>query len=320
MLEPDDAGRLAPDVSFAIACYNALPYLDEAVASALAQEGVSLEVLIVDDGSTDGSLERARDWGTRDPRVRVLRTPRNLGPGGARNLAIEAMRGDWYAVLDSDDRIAPGRSRALIDAAERLGADLAADDLEIFGEAIEPHRFLTDPPPPDGAWIDPTTYFAATRMFGASPNLGFLKPMIRRRVLERTGIRYDPSLRIGEDDALIVQLLLAGARYRLMPQAGYFYRKHGSSISHRLSLDHAERMMASERQIRAAVAERPEWMPAYRPRYAAMRRALAFTRAIDALKRGRPAEAATAIARRPDAARLFAMPIRARWNRLFARR
>ena len=98
-------------------------------------------------------------------------------------------------------------------------------------------------------------------MFGASPNLGFLKPMIRRRVLERTGIRYDPSLRIGEDDALIVQLLLAGARYRLMPQAGYFYRKHGSSISHRLSLDHAERMMASERQIRAAVAERPEWMP-----------------------------------------------------------
>lgn len=314
-----DDGRPSPEVSFAIACYDAMPFLDEAVASALAQEGVSIEVLIVDDGSTDGSLACAHDWSERDARVRVLRTPENLGPGGARNLAIEAMRGDWYSVLDSDDRLAPDRSRALIDVAERTGADMAADDLEIFGEGIEPHRFLVDPPPPDGAWIEPAVYFASTRMFAPPPNLGFLKPMIRRQTLARTGIRYDPSLRIGEDDALIVRLLLAGARYRLMPEAGYFYRKHGSSISHRLSLDHAERMMASERTIRAAVAERPDLEPAYRARYAAMCRALAFTRSIDALKRGRPAEAAAAIARRPDAARLFAMPLRARWNRLFGR-
>src|SRR3989304_2564250 len=89
------------DVSFAIACHNSLPYLDEAVASALGQQDVTVEVIIVDDGSKDGSLARAKEWAERDARVRVLQTPENLGPGGARNLAIESMRGTWYAVLDS---------------------------------------------------------------------------------------------------------------------------------------------------------------------------------------------------------------------------
>lgn len=303
------------DVSFAIACFNAMPYLDEAIKSALDQEGVSVEVIIVDDGSSDDSRECAEAWSRRDERVRLLRTPQNLGPGGARNMAIETMRGTWYAVLDSDDLIDPQRSSLLIARAESIGADLIADGLRVFGEGVEEHDFLDADWPEDGRWVDLESYFASTVMFGSKPNLGFLKPMIRRTTLEQGPFRYDPGLRIAEDDELIVRLLLAGNRYFVLPRPGYRYRKHGASISHRLSVANAERMLVSERKVRECVAEKTGLTGTYRHRWRALLRAVAFTRAIDALKARKPVKALAAIAGTPGAIRLFSMPISARLRR-----
>lgn len=307
------------DVSFAVACYNGLPFLDEAIRSALDQRDVSVEVIVVDDHGTDGSKAAAEKWAARDGRVRVLQTPRNSGPGGARNLAIEHMRGRWYAVLDSDDLIAPERSRSLIDRAEREGADLIADDLAIFGTSPAEERFLKGSIPPEGSWIGPDAYFASTVMFGKKPNLGFLKPMIRKSVLDETGIRYNEELRIAEDDELIVRLLLAGRRYFVWPEAMYRYRKHDASISHRLSLDHAERMLASERAVRELVGKSGASESAYAARWQGLRRAVAFTRSIEALKARKPFTALAALAGAPGAIGLYRMPILARFQRLAGR-
>lgn len=70
-----------------------MPYLDEAIESALAQTDVTFEVLIVDDGSSDGSVERAKEWARRDPRVRFFTTTSNGGPGAARNVALDSHAG-----------------------------------------------------------------------------------------------------------------------------------------------------------------------------------------------------------------------------------
>ena len=94
---------MQPDVSFVIAAYNAAATLDRAIASAVAQRDVSVEIIVVDDQSRDNTLDVARAY--PQDIVRVVALPANRGPGGARNAGLELASGRWIAVLDSDDAV-----------------------------------------------------------------------------------------------------------------------------------------------------------------------------------------------------------------------
>jgi succinoglycan biosynthesis protein ExoO len=144
--------------------------------------------------------------------------------------------------------------------------------------------------------------------------------MIRRDAIMRADLRYNEDLKIGEDDELVIRALVSGLRYAVCDYSGYRYRKHEESISHRLSLDHLERMLAAEDSIALLLPETVRRTPAYRGRQAALRRAAAFTRSIEALKRKAPFAAALEIARRPDALMLYSMPLKARVQRMLASR
>jgi glycosyltransferase involved in cell wall biosynthesis len=91
----------APDITVVLATYNRKACLPRAIASVLAQEDVRFELIVVDDASTDGTADYLATL--NDPRIRVIAVGRNLGPSGARNLGLEAARGDLIAFLDSDD-------------------------------------------------------------------------------------------------------------------------------------------------------------------------------------------------------------------------
>ena len=123
---------MQPDVSFVIAAYNAEATLDRAIASAIAQRDVSVEVVVVDDTSRDRTLEVARSYPQDIVRVVVL--PENRGPGGARNAGLELAHGRWVAVLDSDDAVYPGRLSTMIARAEKAGAEIAIDNLQVVRE------------------------------------------------------------------------------------------------------------------------------------------------------------------------------------------
>ncbi|MEM7701066.1 MAG: glycosyltransferase family 2 protein [Pseudomonadota bacterium] len=309
----------APQISFAVACYNAQPYLREAVESALNQRELDVEVLIVDDGSSDDSLAEAREMAASDPRVRVFQTPQNGGPAAARNIAMDEMRGEWFAVLDSDDWIDPDRSIRLLEIAAREGADMIADNLTVFGEGIETHPFLSDSEVVAGRRIELGEYFSRSQLFSDKAAFGFLKPMIHRTALENPKVRYNEALRIAEDDELIVRLLNAGKRYYLAPMAHYQYRKHAGSISHRLSVDHATRMMEAERHVRDLIGPERAATPEYSARYASIERGLAFVTSIEHLKHRRVVPAITTILKHPLAALHYRMPIEAKLKRLVGR-
>ena len=113
----------APVVSVVIPTRDRADHVLDAVASALGQQDVTVEVIVVDDGSTDHTpqLLAAID----DDRVRVVRQEPGQGVARARNLGIAQARGEWIAFLDDDDLWAPGKLRTQLDAAARVNGALA---------------------------------------------------------------------------------------------------------------------------------------------------------------------------------------------------
>lgn len=111
-------------ISVIVPVYNAEKYLEACVGSILAQTCRELEVLLVNDGSSDGSLAVCRRLAEADGRVRVLDGP-NGGVSAARNRGLEAAAGEYIAFVDSDDTILPDMYAALLAAAEAQQADVA---------------------------------------------------------------------------------------------------------------------------------------------------------------------------------------------------
>src|SRR5690348_4353759 len=100
-----NASMTPPKVSVVVTCFNLGAYLDEAVQSVLDQTFQDIEVLIVDDGSTD-EFTRELLSAYRRPRTRVIRTP-NGGLSAARNVGAASTTGEYLCMLDADDRLAP---------------------------------------------------------------------------------------------------------------------------------------------------------------------------------------------------------------------
>jgi glycosyltransferase involved in cell wall biosynthesis len=192
-----------PVVSVIMPAYNAESYLGAAVESVLRQSFRDLELLIVDDGSSDGTAEVARGFAARDARVRVLQQ-RNAGPGPARNTAFAAAAGELFAFLDSDDEwdetflaehVAVLDSRPEIDvlignARNRGGAR--------HGQPARPARG-------DGRLIPLTEILGDERAL-------FIMTVFRRAVVETVG-GFDPALFTNEEYEMWIRASIAGFRF-----------------------------------------------------------------------------------------------------------
>ncbi|MGY2872997.1 CDP-glycerol glycerophosphotransferase (TagB/SpsB family)/glycosyltransferase involved in cell wall biosynthesis [Marmoricola sp. URHA0025 HA25] len=113
---------LRPVLSVVMPVYNVEAYLREALDTVLTQSLHNLEVIAVDDGSTDGCLAILREYERRDARVRVL-TQTNSGQGIARNLGIEHAQGEFVTFVDSDDTVPPGSFEHMVETLRRSGSD-----------------------------------------------------------------------------------------------------------------------------------------------------------------------------------------------------
>ena len=135
----------APRVSVIVPAHNAAATLAETLASLTAQTLPAIEVLVVDDASTDGTRDVAARQVAADPRFRLLAFAENRGVAEARNAGLEAARGRWVLFLDSDDWIEPGHLASLVAAAEADPGAMGAFSGYRFaredgrpGEAIRP--------------------------------------------------------------------------------------------------------------------------------------------------------------------------------------
>lgn len=308
------------DVSVIIAAYNAADTVEAAIASALGQEGVAVEVVVVDDASRDGTARVAA--GVADPRVRVIARAMNAGPGAARNCALAAASGHWVAVLDADDTFAPGRLARMVERAKLTGADVVVDNLLVVGggapeRAMFPARRLARM---EGDALG--AFVAGNNPFSADFTLGYVKPLLRRSALERHGVRYDEALRIGEDYIFLAELFAHSARCAVDPSAGYRYVRHAGSISAVLDAAHIDAMLCADDRLaaRSGACDRDARVRrAFGARRRALLRARAFVCSVEALKRRDPAAAVQALRSSPRALWHFRFPIMARLARPMGR-
>jgi len=229
-------------VSVIIAAYKAAETLPTAVASALAQTDVDVDVIIADDASPDDTFAVAQRLTEDDARVKAIRLDKNGGPSAARNAGIAVATGDWIAVLDADDTMAPDRLAKLTSFAQEKRADAVYDNLALVRDGQTPEttdKFLKSESFESQAQWDLAYFASHNQARPGQPSLGYLKPLINRQFIAKHNLKYAETLRNGEDFHLMLVALTAGARLWYFPAPLYRYTTGGASISNRLNLDHA---------------------------------------------------------------------------------
>jgi len=189
-----------PSIAVITPVRNGMPYLQEAVECVLAQQYAALEMIVVDDGSTDGSGAFARSVGS----IRVLQTP-GIGPAGARNAGIRASESDLLIFLDQDDLLGPFGLRSAVEALLRApDAGFVQGRMQSFTNRRDgtmniftrPYRFI---------------------------HLG--SGLWRRTVFERVGL-FDESLRLAEDQDFFMRCWERDIDRVLVDGVMLYYRRH----------------------------------------------------------------------------------------------
>jgi peptidoglycan/xylan/chitin deacetylase (PgdA/CDA1 family)/SAM-dependent methyltransferase len=207
-----------PAVSVIIPAYNAAGFIDKALQSLAAQGKVAWEAIVVDDGSTDDTVQVVQRRMRRDRRVRLIRQ-RNAGVSAARNAGLAAACGDWLCFLDADDWLAPRAFQRLLalsqenpEAAVLVGA--AARVSEDGGLWDYDSRDLSDP-------------FA---VLSTHCSIAIHSALVRRTAVRDLG-GFDESLRSSEDWDLWQRLARTGRRFAQTPARVAFYRARPGSLS-----------------------------------------------------------------------------------------
>ena len=249
-------------VSVIIPAYNAADYLRECIDSALAQTCRDIEVIVVDDGSTDSTPEIIAGYAARDPRIRPLRQS-NQGLSSARNAAIAVAKGEWISFLDSDDAMSPDCIATMLRAAEQTGCRMV-----------------------HAAWVrgsDPSVLHgdgqrAAVAVVRVMDAVGFIEDVLyqtsglvpvawaklyRRELFDdirfRHGITY-------EDLDMFYELAFAAGRIAVTDTPVYYYRDNPASITNTFTPSRFDVLDVTRRLEAYMSAHCPALLPAARDR------------------------------------------------------
>ena len=211
------------EISVIIPVYNIQQHLRECLDSVLGQSYPHLQVICVDDGSTDESPAILAQYAQKDPRVQVIRQ-QNAGPGAARNTGLEAATGEYVIFLDSDDWFEPDFLAKMVDTAVREGADVAicrAVEFDTNSGRELPSQWMMKK-----QYLPGKLAFAPQEMADHLFQFTYGMPwdkFYRRELLTTSGIRY-PALKNSEDLAFVYPTLLAAKRIAVVDEVLIHHR------------------------------------------------------------------------------------------------
>jgi succinoglycan biosynthesis protein ExoO/succinoglycan biosynthesis protein ExoU len=232
-----------PSLSVIIPTFNCEAYLSDAIASVRHQEWPGVQVIVVDDGSTDGTAALLAPLAEREELIFLQR--QNGGPSAARNAGLDAATGTLVAFLDADDRWAPGSFRALWQEMRDTPGTRWS-----FTDVVRAYPDRDEPRP------------------GPYPEGDPLEAILRDNFVQRGGLfarsllleigRFDESFRIFEDWDLYIRLFRAGARGAYLPGPWYRYTVREDSITrdYTLLVDSRSRLVAKHHRELAERGDR----------------------------------------------------------------
>lgn len=202
-------------ISVIVPVYNVEKYLDKCIQSILGQTYSNLEVLLIDDGSTDSSGAICDKYAAQDSRVRVFHKP-NGGVSSARNLGLDNARGEWVGWVDSDDYISADMYEKLYTTATSKNADIAYGSYVCKNSVEMPSDLISVPD------------------FISQYLCCFMNPLwitlTRKRLYDN--IKFDEDANIGEDLLVTAKMYYYAEKRVKVPNAVYYYRENISSITH----------------------------------------------------------------------------------------
>lgn len=217
-------------LSVIVPVYNAERYLSECLDSLTGQSCPAMEIVVVDDGSTDNSGAICDGFGARDSRVRVFHRE-NGGVSRARNFGLDNARGELVVFVDADDSVSP-------DYADMITGTMPGQDMVCFqsewvslsgGRTC--HMLPVMDSGADGGVDDAIMAVKGCNDDGANL-LGFpWNKAFRRDIIERNGIRFNPLLRYKEDEVFVLEYLKHVSSIKIIPQILYNYRLLGNGLT-----------------------------------------------------------------------------------------
>lgn len=211
-------------VSIIIPCYNAERWLNEAIDSCLAQSYQPVEIVVIDDGSTDNSLDIIKSYQSsslrRADQSFIFETGPNRGGNYARNRGFTLSRGQYIQFLDADDYLLPEKIEKQVDFLDRTGADAVYGDWR--------HQYHHD---------DGTVELDSVKFSASQPDIlcsllsgWWVSPaclLFRRSAVEASG-GWDESLSVGQDRDFFLAVVMSGAKVRYQSSCDSIYRRYGN--------------------------------------------------------------------------------------------
>lgn len=218
-------------ITVIIPAHNIANHLRHCLDTVLAQSETDLEILCVDDGSTDGTPGVLAQYAEQDPRLRVL-TQANAGPGAARNAGLAQAKGEYVIFLDSDDWFEPAFLEKMLGRAQATGADITICRGVEFdnhtGQELHSEWMLkTQLLPPELVF---TPQQVREHLFQFTYGMAWDK-LYRRELLQKTQLQF-PVLFNSEDVAFVFPSLLAAQRIAVLDEVFIHHRVHrAASVS-----------------------------------------------------------------------------------------
>lgn len=215
-------------ISIIVPVYNTAPWLPRCLDSICSQSYQNLEILCVNDGSTDNSAEILAEYAAKDARIKVF-TQANAGLSAARNTGLEHATGEWVTGVDSDDYLYPGAYESAVN-------DISDEvDMVFFGvqEVTEdgtslPHNVYFDLPV--------AGEYPMTPELAAKLNVCFVSKLWRRSMLEENKLRFPVGL-VHEDEAMFYLAAPYTRKVAICPAMGYAYMQRAGSIMNEVGVE-----------------------------------------------------------------------------------
>lgn len=242
---------MSVSVSIVVPCYNVAPYVEACLDSLVKQSLQNIEIICVNDGSTDVTPALLDAWAEKDERIRVVHRE-NGGQASARNVGMDMAAGEYVGFVDPDDYVEHSMFARLVEEARRHGADVTACGYTSFsdGDGSVLEELSWSPAP--GVDREAQSNVMHADSVWERMDVVTCNKLYRRDFLNNHGLRFETSFRSMEDDVLWLMVLAHASCLAVIPDRLYWYRRQRrGSVSQMLEAQERPLLLVADRLLHA---------------------------------------------------------------------